>query len=215
MATTNINSKPSQDFVPINEVRDGVIILKNGSMRALLLVTSLNFSLKSADEQTSIIYQFQNLLNSLDFSLQIAVESKRLDIRPYLATLEDRYKVQLSDIMKVQIREYINFIKNFTNETKIMAKNFYVAIPYDPAYINTNAKGGVFKQIFSSKKESPKEKNLSFEENRMQLEQRVGSIQQGLSRCGLRSAVLGTDEMVELFYRMFNPGDTEKPIKFK
>ncbi|MEI6420085.1 MAG: hypothetical protein WCO30_00485, partial [bacterium] len=101
-------------------------------------------------------------------------------------------------------------------ETKIMTKNFYVCVPYDPAIIGAAQKDkGFFKSVFSKGKETAKEKNLSFEENRTQIEQRTGAVQQGLARCGLRSAVLGTDEVVELFYRMFNPGDTEKPIKLK
>jgi type IV secretory pathway VirB4 component len=201
------NSKPSQDFVPIKEVRDGVIILKDGSLRSILMVSSLNFALKSGDEQSSIIYQFQNFLNSLDFSIQIFVESKRLDIRPYLALLEGRYKAQLNDLMKVQIREYINFIKGFTESSKIMQKGFFVVVPYSPAMISGS------NPLSFGKKKNLEEKNISFEENRVQLEQRVGVAQQGLSRCGLRSVVLGTEETVELFYKLFNPGDTEKPIK--
>jgi hypothetical protein len=87
-----IKSDATQNFVPIKEVRDGIVILKDGSMRALLMTSSLNFALKSEDEQQSIIFQFQNFLNSLDFSIQIFLQSRRLDIRPYIALLENQSK---------------------------------------------------------------------------------------------------------------------------
>ncbi|MFZ2038893.1 MAG: hypothetical protein WAV11_03065 [Minisyncoccia bacterium] len=212
VAIQNNNSKPTQDFVPIKEVRDGVLILKDGSMRVVVLVTSLNFSLKSADEQTSVIMQFQNFLNSLDFSAQIFVESKRMDIRPYVGILEERLKVQINDLMKIQIAEYIKFVKEFTEQYKIMTKSFFVVIPYSPTIIS-NKSSNPFKNLFGNKKETLQEKSKNFEENRLQLEQRIGVVQQGLARCGLRSIVLGTEELVELFYKLFNPGDTEKPIK--
>ena len=101
------NKKASQDFVPVSEVRDGVVILKDGGMRAILMASSINFALKSDDEQTAFILQFQNFLNSLDFSCQIFVQSRQLDILPYIATLEVAYKGQLDVLMCVQIREYI------------------------------------------------------------------------------------------------------------
>jgi type IV secretory pathway VirB4 component len=206
------NSKPTQDFVPIKEVRDGVLILKDGSMRVVLLVTSINFSLKSPDEQSSVIMQFQNFLNSLDFSAQIFIESKRMDIRPYLAILEERLKVQINDLMKIQIVEYIKFVKEFTEQYKIMTKSFFIIIPYSPTIISSKSSNPL-KNLFGKKAPTLQEKTKDFEENRLQLEQRIGIVQQGLGRCGLRSIVLGTEELVELFYKLFNPGDNEKPIK--
>jgi len=214
-------SKTTQEFVPIKEIRDGVVVLNDGSLRALVLASSLNFALKSNDEQNSIIFQFQNFLNSLDFSVQIFVQSKRLDIRPYVALLEDRYKQQNIELMKVQTREYIEFIKTFVDNSSIMTKSFFVVIPYSPTTINTskNPLGGIggVKEIFGGKKGTPAQKtaqtNSEFEEYRSQLEQRVGVVEQGLTRCGIRVAELGTEEVVELFYKIFNPGDTEKPIQ--
>src|SRR6185295_17038815 len=104
-----VTSKATQEFVPIKEVRDGVVILKDGSMRGIVLASSLNFSLKSDDERQAIINQFQDFLNSLDFSVQISIESRRLNIRPYIALLEERYKEQVNDLMKIQTTEYIEF----------------------------------------------------------------------------------------------------------
>src|SRR5580700_11969986 len=91
-------SHSTQEFVPVSSVRDGIVVLKDGSLRAILLASSINFALKSEDEQTAFIVQFQNFLNSLDFSVQIFVQSRMLDIRPYIATLEAAYKEQLDDL---------------------------------------------------------------------------------------------------------------------
>jgi len=207
-------AKTTQEFVPIKEVRDGVIIMKDGSMRAVILSSSLNFSLKSADEQEAIIYQFQNFLNSLDFPIQISVQSRELDIRPYLATLEKRQTEELNDLLKIQIKEYIQFVKNFTENQNIMSKTFFVVVPFTAIIVNTKGGGGLGRFLPSkNKKENAAIKTDNFEENRTQLEQRVSVIQQGLTRCGIRSVSLGTEETIELFYKLFNPGDTEKPIK--
>ena len=205
----------TQDFVPVQEIRDGVIILKNGGMRAVILASSLNFALKSSDEQASILMQFQNFLNSLDFSIQICIQSKKLDIRPYIALLEDRYKEQVTELMKIQVREYVEFIRTFVESTSIMSKSFFVVIPYDPPIMT--ASKNPFTSIFPKK--SPTGSGAAatadekFNEYRTQLEQRVSVVEQGLVRCGVRAAELGTEEVVELFYKIFNPGDTEKPIK--
>lgn len=209
-------SKPqtTQDFVTVKEIRDGVVILKNGGMRSIILASSLNFALKSSDEQTSILLQFQNFLNSLDFSIQISVQSKKLDIRPYLALLEDRYKEQTTELMKIQVKEYIEFIRTFVESTNIMSKSFFVIVPYDPPIIT--ASNNPLSKILPNK-QTQSEKNTAsdekFAEYRSQLEQRVATVEQGLVRCGIRSAELGTEEVVELLYKIFNPGETEKPIQ--
>jgi hypothetical protein len=207
-------SKTTQEFVPIQEIRDGIIILKNGGMRSVVLASSLNFALKSQDEQASILLQFQNFLNSLDFSIQIFIQSKKLDIRPYVALLEDRYKEQVGELMKIQVREYIEFVKTFVENTNIMSKSFFVVVPYDPipANISNNPLSRILpgKNKGKSKQETADEQ---FREYRSQLEQRVAVIEQGLVRCGIRTAELGTEEVVELYYKLFNPGETEKPIQ--
>jgi type IV secretory pathway VirB4 component len=202
---------PSQDFVPISEIREGIMILKDGSMRAVVLATSINFALKSNEEQESVIYQFQNFLNSLDFSVQIYIQSRKLDIRPYIALLEDRLKAQTSDLMKIQINEYIMFIKGLTEGSNIMTKSFFLVIPYAPI-INP---GKSFANILKKQDTETKQKNKTdeFEEIKNQIEQRISVVEQGLGRCGVKIARLGSEELVELFYRIFNPGDAEKPIK--
>lgn len=202
-----VSSQPTQDFVPIKEIKDGVIILKDGSMRSILMVSSINFALKSAEEQEAVIYQFQNLLNSLDFSIQISVQSRRLDIRPYLNLLENRRKEQTDDLLKIQVKEYIEFIRTFTENIEIMTKNFYVVIPYSPPKINVGKKSR-----FSGSKNKSTMKQENFEEQRIQLDQRISVVEQGLSRSGLRSVQLGTEEVIEIFYKIFNPGDVDKTL---
>ena len=205
-------SKAAQDFVPVKEIRDGIVILKDGSMRAIVMASSVNFALKSGEEQQAIIMQFQSFLNGLDFSIQICIQSRALDIRPYISMLEGRYKDELGDLMKMQIREYIQFVKNFVEQTNIMTKTFFVVIPFSPTALNSDA--NVLEKLVAKKKNdgSAKTDAANFEENRTQLEQRIGSISQGLVRCGIRSVELGTEEIVELFYKTFNPVDMEKPI---
>ncbi len=204
-----IDAKPTQTFVPIKEIRDGIIVLKDGSLRSILLASSLNFALKSSDEQQSIIFQFQNFLNSLNFSIQIYTQSRRLDIRPYIALLEDKLRDQVGDLMKMQTREYIEFIKSFTESTNIMTKSFFIVIPYSAAALSGPSS---IKSSIMGKKRAAESDKASFEETRSQLQQRVEVVQQGLVRCGIRIASLGTEELIELFYKTFNPGDVEKPI---
>jgi len=204
-------SAPSQQFVPLKEVRDGIAILKDGSMRAILLTSSLNFALKSSESQEAIIYQFQNFLNSLDFTVQIFVSSRRLDIRPYIALLENRYKEQTGELLRLQTREYIEFIRKFTESANIMTKSFFVVVPYSTALLNKSSANGLF-----GKKDAQKEaaqKNEVFEEAKSQIQQRVSVVEQGLTRVGIRVAQLGTEEIIELFYKIFNPGETDKPIQ--
>ena len=205
------SSKSTQEFVPIKDVRDGIVSLKNGSMIAIMMASSLNFALKSADEQVAIISQFQNFLNSLDFSVQFYIQSRELDIRPYIATLEERYEKQTNDLMKIQTHEYIDFIKNFTQNESIMTKNFFIVVPYVQPLLSPE-KG--LAKIFGKKQQGATEES-SFEENRTQLEQRMAIVEQGLIRCGVRVIQLGTEELIELFFKLFNPGDLETSIKLE
>ncbi|MFA5751331.1 MAG: hypothetical protein WCX79_04420 [Candidatus Paceibacterota bacterium] len=206
-------AKATQEFVPIKEVRDGIVVLKNGDLRAIVLANSLNLSLKSEEEQRATIFQFQGFLNTLDFPVQISVQSRRLDIRPYILLLESRMKVQTEPLLKLQTKEYIEFIHNFTESVNIMTKNFFVVVSYSSNAIRSSS--GFFENLFSkrSKEEAKMKEQLDFEEKRSQLEERVGVIQQGLSRCGIKSAQLGTEEVVEVFYKVFNPGEKEGKIR--
>lgn len=200
----------AQEFVPVKEVRGGVMVLKDGTMVGVMLASSVNFALKSADEQNAILSQFQNFLNSLDFTVQLFIQSRKLDVRPYIALLEERLKAQTEDLMKIQVREYIEFVKSFVERSNIMSKRFFVVVPYAPPALNIRK--AVESKLFGSADLSAEKKEIGFEEHRTQLEQRMAIIEQGLGSTGVRTVPLGTEEIVELLYKEFNPGELEKPI---
>lgn len=199
----------TQQFVPIERVRDGIIVLKNGELRSVLITSSLNLSLKSEDEQQAILLQFQNLLNSLDFPVQLFVQSRRLNIKPYIELLESRQTEVKEDLLKIQIHEYIGFISKFAEETNIMTKHFFVVIPYLPSLMNPSGKSSSLFSFGGGEAGSQKEQD-SFDASRIQLEQRVATVMQGMQRFGLRAQKLGTEEVVELFYKLFNPGEQDR-----
>ncbi|MDC1205587.1 hypothetical protein N8083_01945 [Candidatus Pacebacteria bacterium] len=209
MARTRSNTS-AQNFVPIRDIKDGVVILKNGQMCMVLLASSINFALKSTDEQTAILRQFQAFLNTIDFSLQIYVQSRRLDINPYLIQLAEREKDQDNDLMRIQLREYMDFVKTFVTEVDIMTKNFFVVVPYSPGIANVKSN---FTSILGGGRKTHTDERFS--EHRLQLEQRLTVVEQGLNRVGVRTATLQNDELVELYYHIFNPGeiDTSAPIQ--
>lgn len=220
-----VNSQPAQDFVPVEEVRDGVVILKDGSMRMVLMTSSLNFALKSEEEQAAILQQFQAFLNSLDYPTQILIQSRRMDIKPYLSLLRERLKHQLNDLMKIQTREYIEFVEQFTDQANVMTKSFFVVVPYTPQNLLQAQKKQFtsFLSRITGKGDGDNDKTegegqesrvdaAAFEEARSQLEQRTNVVKQGLARTGIRVVPLGTEEIIELYYKIFNPSDTETPI---
>ncbi len=213
-----VPGRPSQEFVPIKDIRNGVIVLNDGSLRTIIMTTSLNFGLKSADEQAAIILQFQNFLNSLEFPIQISVQSKRLDIHPYLLMLAEREKAQLIDAMKIQVHEYIEFIKRFTEQTNIMSKSFFITVPYSGTAVKPASGSNPLAGLFGGGGSAAKNKkggggvDANFEESRVQLEQRLSIVEQGLARCDLRTTRLGTEEITELFYRKFNPGELDVSV---
>lgn len=208
-----INAKASQEFVPIKEIQDGIVVLKDGSLRAVLMASSINLSLKSEDEQTAILLQFQNFLNTLDFSVQIAMQSRKFDITSYLALIEEALKAQAEPLLKIQTQEYIKFIKEFTESVNIMTKHFFIVVPFNKVSI-AGGGGGLLNKILPVSNESnKKEEEKVFSEDRSQLEQRVALVEQGLSRMGIRTTTLKTEDEVELFYRVFNPGEAESAVE--
>ncbi|MEZ4200456.1 MAG: hypothetical protein R3B69_02590 [Candidatus Paceibacterota bacterium] len=195
----------TQDFVPLRDIKDNIAILKNGQMNMVLLASSINFALKSVDEQEAVLRQFQSFLNTLDFSVQFYIQSRRLNITPYLELLAAREEKQDNDLMKIQLREYMQFIKTFTNEVDVMSKSFFVIIPYTPIAANLQKN---FKDILGRGKNVYFDE-ANFMEHRLQLEQRVTLVEQGLSRVGVRTVLLHDEELVELYYHIFNPSDVE------
>jgi|ERR1035437_1881019 hypothetical protein len=200
----------TQQFVPIKEIRNGVIVLKGGGYRGILICSAINFGLKSAEEQHAITLGFQNFLNTLDFSIQIVINSRRMDLRPYLALLEEKAPEQKSELMRIQLREYIEFVRSFADQTNIMTKSFYVVVSYTPGVSAIGAIGFLHRESAASKNAAD---TTSFEQDRAQLEQRLSLVVAGLAGTGVRAVPLGTEETIELLYRSFNPGELENPIR--
>ena len=190
-------------------MRGGTIVLKDGGLRAIVAVSSVNLALKSGDEQMATIGQFQSFLNSVDFTIQIVAQSRRLDIRPYLVQLESRMKDQREPLLRLQTAGYISFIREFTEQVAIMRKTFYVVVPYEEAAFSSKKKGGFFS--FGGKK-TKSEENASFEERQSQLDERVNVVTTGLESCGVRCERLKTEEVIELFYKTFNPGEAQPAV---
>lgn len=209
MNTKTNTTTTTQSFVPLKDVQNGVITRDDGVLCAVLLVSSVNFNLKSEDERQAILYQFQSILNSLEVGVQILVQSRRLNIKPYLQYLEDVYEKQNIELLRLQTREYINFITEFTERNEIMTKQFFVVVSYSPVATGGLASGLPFFGK-KDKKQSSSEQRAT-EEHVTQLLQRVSFIQNNIRALGLRAVQLGTEEVTELLYKTFNPGDTQTP----
>lgn len=202
----------SQEFVPIREIRDGIIILDDGSLHIVLMASSLNFALKSADEQNAIIAQYQNFLNSLDFSVQFFIQSRKLNITHYLDTLRENASGQTNELLKIQTTEYIEFIKNFVRSANIVSKTFYAVVSYTPTVFESRGSilSGIIDIFMPKKKGVEPLSTAKFEEYALQLRQRADVASQGLARTGVRIIPLQTDEVVELFFGLFNPEELER-----
>lgn len=198
----------TQEFVPIERIRDGIVILKTGELRSVLITNSLNLGLKSEDEQQAVLTQFQSFLNSLDFPVQFFVQSRKLNIKPYMDLLQERSKQVKEDLLKIQIHEYMGFISKFTEESNIMTKHFFLIVPYfnqTKEAINPSSL-----LSFGSGTTSGKKLDDGFETARIQLEQRTATVMQGLLRFGIRAQKLGTEEVIELYYKLFNPSEGDR-----
>jgi len=208
-------AKPSQDFVIIDDIRDGVVVLKDGSLRSVVMTTSVNFSLKSAEEQEATVFQFQNFLNSLDFSLQISILSRKLYIEDYLNGLREKERAQKNDLLRMQTAEYIQFIQEFVDMQNIMSKYFYVVVPF---FVTSRAKESFFGNISglfggssaTKKKEAEDLASKNFEVNKEQLWQRTENVMDGLRSFGIKSILLKDDELRDLYYTLYNPGEDVK-----
>jgi len=202
-------SQPTQQFVDIEDIKDGVLILKNGGLRKILMVSGINFELKSEEEQGIITSAYQNFLNSLDFSVQIIIHSRKMNIENYLEKLKDRQEREDNELLKNQIGEYLEFVKSFIEMNAVMAKTFFVAVPYDPIQIPKVGESIIASLRFWGKKKTPsKEENL--EQKIIQLNQRTEETINGLNQIGLRTVALNNEELIELFYNLYNPSTIEK-----
>jgi type IV secretory pathway VirB4 component len=200
--------KATQAFVDIAEIKDDVVVLKNGALRAVLMVSSINFDLKSTQEQEAIVANYQNFLNSLDFPMQIVISSRKLNINPYLGMLETKEKQQPNELLRFQIAEYRNFVKNMVDASDIMTKSFFIIIPF--ALTEARKESFVDRiRTALNPKQIMLEKKMEFENFKSQLWQRVDHVMAGLGGTGIRMAPLSTEELIELYYNAYNPGVTE------
>ena len=195
----------TQDFLEIDQIREGIIILKNKGLRVVLMTSSLNFALKSDDEQSAIIYQFQSFLNSLDFSCQIIIQSRRLNITGYLDKLKGIEDKEKNELLKLQISEYRKFITEIMKGGSIMQKNFYLVIPFSPLEVQG--------MDLEAKQKLPKIPDLTeeqFQRAKIQILQRAEFVALGLRACGLESMPLNNLELVELFWSLYHPLEAER-----
>jgi hypothetical protein len=197
--------KPStQAHLPISEIKDGVVVLRDGTLRKILLTSSINFALKSEDEQNALISSYVGFLNSLDFPLQIVVQSRRLQIKPYLQKLIDAEKTQPNELLRVQIADYRAFVEELVEIGQIMTKRFYVVVPFDPL---SNKKKGFIARFQEVLKPAVtiKLKEERFIQRKQDLEMRVRQVSGGLQSMGLQVVELDTQALIELFYSTYNP----------
>lgn len=200
---------PIQQKIPIEDIRDGVLVLKDKELRAVLLSTSVNFALKSTDEQDALIYKYQMFLNSLDFPVQVLIISRQLDTTSYMTMLEQKRKEQPNELLRIQIAEYIDFVKNLVQISNIMTQSFLVIIPL--SHIEKK-EGNIIEKLGLFQKKPASNQDKSLAELKIQLWQRVEYVSSGLAGLGLKAVPLNTQELTELFYRLYNMGVVEKPV---
>ena len=208
-----MSAKPSlpstQQYLDIAEIRDGVVVMRDGSMRAVLLVSSINFALKSEEEQEATIQSYVSFLNYLDHPLQIVVQSRKLNIEKYLNDLSEREKKQTNELLRMQTADYQQFVKELVELGEIMSKRFYVIVPYSPGADKTKSFLDRLAAIFSPLS-SLHLKEKKFRELKQELDKRTETVLSGLTNMGLSAVVLDTQALIELYYNSYNPEVAEQ-----
>ena len=197
MATT-------QAHIPIAEIKDNVVIMKDGTLRAVLLTSSLNFALKSEDEQNALISSYVGFLNTLDFPLQIVVQSRQLRIAPYLEKMNELEKNQPNELLRMQIADYRAFVKELVDIGEIMTKRFYVVVPYDPLSNRQKGFWTRFKEVLTPTT-AIRMKEERFLKRKEDLDLRLRQVMNGLQSMGLQIVPLNTQALIELYYSSYNP----------
>lgn len=197
----------TQLHLNIAEIKDDTIILKNGGVRVVLQTNSINFNLKSEDEQNAIIFAYQNFLNSIDFPIQIVIHSRKLDIDKYIENTKELGEKNENILMKKQTLEYCEYIKKLVEYADIMEKKFYVIVPHDPYRSQSKNMFSEFMQSISASDsvDSIKRRHKEFDELKKILSQRVNTVKSGLEACNLNVEQLTTSQIIEMFYQTYNP----------
>ncbi len=198
----------SQKIISVDTIRDSVVVLKNGGLRVVIEAEGINFELKSPEEQTALISAFQEFLVGLDFSLQLMVYSRRINIDSYIKKIQSLTANETNPLIKNNIAEYTNFLYSFLEEYNVMNKKFYVVVSYAPASIKASMIPGWTGSQTKSQIDVNAEEE--FQRGKQQLETRVNVMSDGLSRMGIRPRVLTTEELVGLFYNLYNPMEKEE-----
>lgn len=206
--TKNRSSASStQKYLRFTEVHDNLLILKNGGIRAILKTSSINFNLKSEEEQNAIIYGYQGFLNSLEFPVQILIKSKKLDIDNYIDKIKDAGKKQANPLLQKQTYEYAEYIEKLIEYAEIMQKEFYVIVPYDPFRAQKTGFFAKFLERISPGDSlgNKQKRREEFEQLQKGITQRINVVKSGLEGCGLSVDQLETKEIIELLYNSYNP----------
>ena len=206
---TNPNS--TQNMLQLAEVRDGIVIMNDGSFRSVVMVKSINFDLMSPQEQEAVEYAYQGFLNSLYFPIQIFIRSQKIDLQPYIAKL-DKIRTEHDNMLLAMLMEdYITYIDQLSQQTNIMDKKFYIVIPYFPVVdtqkMLTQSKTFLtgLKDLFANKEQHVTVNEADLEKAKSELRNRVQAVLAGLMQCGVQGLPLDTHELIELYYDSYNP----------
>lgn len=202
MQSAKNKGAPTASLLHVAEVKEGTIVLKDGSLRAVIVVSSTNFSLKSAEEQNALIAAYQGFLNSLNFPIQILMQSRKLDVHSYLDKLRNVMQQQTNELLRLQTAEYIEYVSKLIEFASIMNKTFFVIVPLSAGA----TKQGLLQKLSNllSPAGTISLHKQEFDKRREELMQRVNQITGALGGMGLRTLVLDTEELVELLYNSYN-----------
>lgn len=199
------NAPEVQKFVEIKEIKNGLAIIKDNSLRAVCACSSINFDLLSQTEQEAVVNRFQEFLNSLDFPLQIIVTSRHFKIENYLAQISELEQKQTNELLKIQTSEYINFVRSFVEFANIMNKSFYIVVPFSIVEAREESIVKKLKNIIGSqKKDKEKFAEEKLNQYKAQIDQRIGLVAQGLQAIGVRVIPLNDEQLTQLYFEFYN-----------
>ena len=204
-----VNKNTTQNSLLISEIREGMVIMSDGSFRAVVACKSINFDLMSSREREGVEFSYQNFLNALYFPIQIFIRSQRVDIGPYIDKLAALRRSQDNMLLNVLMDDYINFIDILSQEANIMDKSFFIVVPFYPTGDLTNVKAqakGLFGSMFAKPEvKVTKIDSTTYTKAKDEIKNRIDSVMSGLFQVGVKSVQLNTKELGELFYNMYNP----------